>query len=128
MAAAQEVETRSTHIIQDMDQVGQIVIDDEVIAMVAGLAAMEVDGVYSMAGNITKELMAKIGGNSLKKGVKVDVGDKEVTVYLSLNIHFGHNIPDTSAAVQERVKSAIESMIGYTVKSVHIKIAGVIVD
>ena len=56
------------------------------------------------------------------------MGDKEVTVYLSLNIHFGYNIPETSAAVQERVKSTIESMIGYTVKNVHIKIAGVIVE
>ncbi|MDD6213274.1 MAG: Asp23/Gls24 family envelope stress response protein [Clostridiales bacterium] len=125
---ANEAEKRSTHVIYEKEQLGKVVIADEVFAIIAGLAATEVEGVDSMADNITKELIAKLGRNSLAKGVKVEINENEVSVYLSLNIKFGYNIPETSAKVQDRVKSAIENMIGFCVRDVNIKIAGVIVE
>lgn len=104
---------------------GEVRIADEVVAIIVGLAATEVDGVDSMAGNITNELVGKLGMKNLSKGVKVDVTEEHVSVDLSLNIKYGYNIPDVSERVQDRVKSAIENMTGLTVLDVNIRIAGV---
>ena len=97
-------------------------IADEVVAIIA---ATEVDGVDSMAGNITNELVGKLGMKNLSKGVKVDVTEEHVSVDLSLNIKYGYNIPDVSERVQDRVKSAIENMTGLVVPEVNVRIAGV---
>ena len=97
----------------------------EVVAVLAGLAAMEVDGVSSMAGTSTRDLISKLGKKNLSKGVKVDVLDGVVTVSLSLNLRFGKNIMEVSSRVQEKVKAAIENMTGLSVADVNIKVAGV---
>ena len=120
-----EQETRNTHKVYENDTIGEVRIADEVVAISAGLAATEVDGVDSMAGNITNELVGKLGMKILSKGVKVDVTEEHVSVDLSLNIKYGYNIPEVSERVQERVKSAIENMTGLTVLDVNVKIAGV---
>ena len=120
-----EQETRNTHKVYENDTIGEGRIADEVVAIIAGLAATEVDGVDSMAGNITNELVGKLGMKILSKGVKVDVTEEHVSVDLSLNIKYGYNIPEVSERVQERVKSAIENMTGLTVLDVNVKIAGV---
>ena len=120
-----EQETRNTHKVYENDTIGEVRIADEVVAIIAGLAATEVDGVDSMAGHITNELVGKLGMKILSKGVKVDVTEEHVSVDLSLNIKYGYNIPEVSERVQERVKSAIENMTGLTVLDVNVKIAGV---
>ena len=116
---------RSTHKVYEKDKLGEVQIADEVVAIIAGLAATEVDGVDSMAGNITNELVGKLGMKNLSKGVKVDVTEDHVSVDLSLNLTYGYNIPEVSEAVQDRVKSAIENMTGLSVLDINIKIAGV---
>lgn len=120
-----ELEERNTHKLYEKDAIGEVQIADEVVAIIAGLAATEVEGVDSMAGNITNELVGKLGMKNLSKGVKIDVTEEHVSVDLSLNIKYGYNIPDVSERVQDRVKSAIENMTGLTVLDVNIKIAGV---
>ena len=120
-----ELEGRNTHKLYEKEMMGEVRIADEVVAIIAGLAATEVDGVDSMAGNITNELVGKLGMKNLSKGVKVDVTEEHVSVDLSLNIKYGYNIPDVSERVQDRVKSAIENMTGLTVLDVNIRIAGV---
>ena len=120
-----ELEGRNTHKKKKKEMMGEVRIADEVVAIIAGLAATEVDGVDSMAGNITNELVGKLGMKNLSKGVKVDVTEEHVSVDLSLNIKYGYNIPDVSERVQDRVKSAIENMTGLTVLDVNIRIAGV---
>ena len=120
-----EQETRNTHKVYENDTIGEVRIADEVVAIIAGLAATEVDVVESKAGNITNELVGKLGMKILSKGVKVDVTEEHVSVDLSLNIKYGYNIPEVSERVQERVKSAIENMTGLTVLDVNVKIAGV---
>lgn len=120
-----ETENRSTHKVYEKDKLGEVQIADEVVAIIAGLAATEVDGVDSMAGNITNELVGKLGMKNLSKGVKVDVSEDHVSVDLSLNLTYGYNIPEVSEAVQDRVKSAIENMTGLSVLDINIKIAGV---
>lgn len=114
-----------TYDIQNDAGLGDVKIADEVVAIIAGLAATEVEGVASMAGNITNELVGKLGMRNLSKGVKVDVTEEHVSVDLSLNMKYGYNIPAVSEKVQDKVKSAIENMTGLNVLDVNIKIAGV---
>ena len=116
---------RSTYTIQDNSGVGEVKIADEVVAIIAALAATEVEGVASMAGNIKNELISMLGMKKLSKGVKVDVLEGIVTVQLTLNILFDYSIIDVTRKVQERVKSAVENMTGLEVADVNIKVAGV---
>lgn len=123
--AENKKETRDTYTIYDEQSIGTVQIADEVVAIIAGLAATEVDGVSSMTGNATRELVSKLGMKSLSKGVKVDVLDGIVTVSLVLNLKYGYNIKDTTQKVQEKVKAAIENMTGLEVADVNIRVAGV---
>lgn len=82
-------EERNAYTIKNDANIGEVKIADEVVAIIAGLAAMEVEGVASMAGNATRELISKLGMKSLSKGVKVDVLDGIVTVSLTLNLLYG---------------------------------------
>ena len=116
---------RDTYTIYDDEGIGTVQIADEVVAIIAGLAATEVEGVASMAGNITNELVGKLGMKNLSKGVKVDVLDGVVCVDLALNIKYDYGIPETSQTVQEKVKAAIENMTGLEVSDVNVAIAGV---
>lgn len=116
---------RDTYTIYDDEGIGTVQIADEVVAIIAGLAATEVEGVASMAGNITNELVGKLGMKNLSKGVKVDVLDGVVCVDLALNIKYGYGILETSQTVQEKVKAAIENMTGLEVSDVNVAIAGV---
>ena len=118
----------NNYIIHENVNIGEVRVADEVVAIIAGLAATEVAGVSSMAGNITNELVSKLGMKNLSKGVKVTVNETSVSVELALNLDYGVGIPDVSARVQEKVKNAIETMTGLQVSSVNVRIAGVNID
>lgn len=118
-------EKRNTYKIQDIGETGEVRISDEVVAIIAGLAATEVEGVASMAGNITNELVGKLGMKNLSKGVKITIIETAVTVDLALNIEYGRNILETSKRVQERVKSTLENMTGLEVADVNVRIVSV---
>lgn len=107
------------------EQAGTVKIADDVVAMIAALAAMEVDGVASMAGNLTNELLSRVGMRGLSKGSKVEVSGKKVKVGLAITMEYGYNIPATCQRVQTKVKSAIENMTGLEVLDVNIRIAGI---
>ena len=119
---------KKTVTLQEDGGIGTVKIADDVVAIIASLAATEVEGVSSMAGNITNELVGKLGMKNLSKGVKVHVGEQDVVVNLALNIKYGCEIPKVSSAVQDKVKTAIETMTGLNVSEVNIKIAGVNID
>ncbi len=117
-------EDRRTFKIKD-GSLGEVKIADEVVAIIAGLAATEVDGVGSMAGNITNELVSRLGMKNLSKGIRVEVAEASVKVEVALNISYGYSIPEVSAKVQDRVKNAIENMTGLCVSVVNVRIASV---
>ena len=118
-------EDRKTFKIKD-GNLGEVKIADEVVAIIAGLAATEVEGVGSMAGNITNELVSKLGMKNLSKGIRVEVLDGKVSVDVALNISYGYSIPEVSAKVQDTSQeSAIENMTGLEVSIVNIRIASV---
>ena len=116
---------RNAYTIQNDASLGEVKIADEVVAIIAALAATEVDGVASMAGNITNEVIGKLGIKNLSKGVKVDVLEGVVTVSLALNLKYDYSIMEVTKKVQEKVKNAVEKMTGLEVADVNIKVAGV---
>ena len=107
------------------EKFGTVKIANDVVAMIAGLAATEVEGVGSMAGNITNELIGKVGMKKQTKGVKVDILDGNVSVELAVTLEYGFNIPTTCNKVQNKVKNAIETMTGFNVSDVNIRIVGI---
>lgn len=124
-----EVENRSTHTIHhEKGAIGEVRIADEVIAGIAGLAATEIKGVASMAGNITKDLISKLGTGNLSKGVTLQIADNNVRVDMSLVMEYGYSAPKVCRMVQEKVKSSIENMTGMNVTEVNVRIAGVNID
>ena len=116
---------RNIYTIQNDAGKGEVKIADEVVAIIAALAATEVEGEASMAGNITNELISRLGMKNLSKGVKVDVLEGVVTVSLTLNLKYNYSVVEVSGKVQEKVKNAIENMTGLEVADVNIKVAGV---
>lgn len=117
-------ENRNTINIKS-DESGEIKVADEVVAIIAGLAATEVEGVSSMAGNITNEIVSRLGMKNLSKGIQIEIADNEVVVDVALNIAYGYSIPEVSTKVQEKVKSSIETMTGLSVATVNVRIASV---
>lgn len=108
------------------DGLGEVQIAEEVITIIAGLAATEVEGVCSMGGNITKELVSRLGMKNLSKGVRVKVTEEgKIEVFVTINIAYGYAIPAVSGNVQEKVKAAIENMTGLEVSGVNVRIADV---
>lgn len=112
-------------VLKNEENVGVIQIADDVVAMIAALAATEVKGVHAIAGNITNELMSKAGMKKLTKGVRVTVKEGSVAVDLAVTMEYGFNIPATCQKVQAKVKAAIENMTGLSCEDVNIRIAGV---
>lgn len=105
--------------------VGAIRIANEVVGIIAGLSATEIEGVTGMSGGIAGGIAEMLGKRNLSKGVKVEVGEKEAAVDLFVIMDFGVSIPDVAWRVQENVKKAIESMTGLDVIEVNVHVQGV---
>lgn len=104
---------------------GTVHIADEVVGIIAGLAATEVDGVKSMTGGLAGGLAELLGKKNLSKGVKVEVGDKEAAIDLFLVLEYGTIIHFVAQKVQENVRKAIEGMTGLKAVEVNVNITGV---
>jgi uncharacterized alkaline shock family protein YloU len=109
----------------DVTEMGQVRIAKEVIEIIAGLAATEVRGVAGMSGGVAGGIAELLGRKNLAKGVKVEVGEKQCAVDLSIVTEFGIKIPEVAVEVQENVKRAIESMTGLEVVEVNVHVLGV---
>lgn len=105
--------------------VGAIRIANEVVGIISGLAATEIEGVAGMSGGIAGGIAEMLGKKNLSKGVKVEVGEKEAAVDLYVIMDYGVSIPDVAWRVQENVKKAIESMTGLEVVEVNVHVQGV---
>ena len=119
-----EIDKKSV-ILQSDENRGEVQIADDVVAMIASLAATEVKGVHALSGNITNELMSKVGVKKLTKGVKVVINESNVTIHLAVTMEYGFNIPATCTKVQDKVKTAVENMTGLSCTDVNIRIVGV---
>ena len=101
---------------------GMIRISDEVVAVIAGLAATEVEGVAAMSGGLAGGIAEVLGRRNLAKGVKVEVGTEEAKVDLHIVVNYGVRIPDVAWEIQENVKNAIERMTGLRVLQVNVHV------
>ncbi len=118
-------ENTGEYTMETTSEVGTVKIADDVVATIAGLAATEIEGVASMQGNLTNEIVGKLGVRNLSKGVKIELMAGMVHVELSVVMKYGFSIPKTCRAIQDRVKTAIENMTGLKVENVNIRIVGV---
>lgn len=107
---------------------GQVKISDEVVGIIAGLAATDIKGVAGMSGGIAGGISEMLGRKSLSKGVKVEVGEKETSIDLYIIVEYGAKIPEVSWEIQESVKNAVETMTGLDVLEVNIHVQGVRIE
>lgn len=126
-----ETENRCTYTIkQDKQGIGMVQIADDVVAAIAGIAALEIEGVNSLSGNFPNEIADRIKGKNASntKGVSVEVLDSNVSISLSLVLDYGYSIPEVTSLVQDRVRASVENMTGLSIIDVNIKITGVNID
>lgn len=116
---------KTTYIEHNHSDLGEVQISNDVFAIISAMAAMEVDGVVAMAGNVTAELVSKLGMKKLSKGVRVDVTDNDVMIDLSIILRINENIVAISKKVQDKVKTTVENMTGKNVANVNVNIASV---
>ena len=116
---------RNTCVLQEDEKIGSVKIADDVVAMIAALAAMEVEGVADMSGNVTNEFLSRVGMKNTARGARVEVLQRKVKVDLAITMEYGFNIPATCQRVQAQVKSTVENMTGLEVTDVNIRIAGI---
>jgi len=107
------------------DDTGSVRIADDVVSVIAGMAATEVEGIAGMSGGIASGLTERLGIKHLQRGVKVEVGEREAAIDLYVLVDYGARIPEVAQRVQERVKTAVESMTGLKVVEVNVHIQGV---
>ena len=110
---------------ENLEDYGDIRIADEVISIVASLAAQEVPGVLSMSGGITDGINRFLGKENASKGVRLKFEGKTVNASVYINVEYGSCIPEIALEVQEKVKEAIEAMTGYEVQFVDVNVEGV---
>ena len=118
-------ETDTKDQAYDPDVLGELVIADEVVANIAGIAAKETDGVFELASSGAGTIMDMVGVRSSSRGIRVEVIENIVSVDMALIMNYGYNIPSTCKKVQEKVISSIENMTGLIVSDVNIRIAGI---
>ncbi|HHY77474.1 MAG TPA: Asp23/Gls24 family envelope stress response protein [Clostridiales bacterium] len=109
----------------NINEYGAVKIADDVVAIIAEIAAKEVKGIVGMSGGIADSITEMLGKKSPSKGVKVEVGEEETAIDLYVIVEYGVRIPDVAWQVQENVKKAVETMTGLKVVEVNIHIQGV---
>lgn len=103
-----------------------IQIADDVVAVIAGKAVSEVNGVAGMSGGFAGGISEVLSGKkNLSKGIKVEVGEKEAKIDVNIIVEYGVRIPDVAFEIQNRVKKAVEAMTGLNVLSVNVHVQGV---
>ncbi|WP_242985443.1 Asp23/Gls24 family envelope stress response protein [Vallitalea okinawensis] len=116
------MEERNSVTIHESDQVGEVRIADEVVAIIAGLAANEVEGVEHLGGS---SMTGRKGKKNLAKGITIDIADNEIICDIDVHLDYGVKIPQVANDIQQKVKSAVENMTGLHVKEVNLHVLGI---
>lgn len=119
------MEEQNNQLVITGSSIGSIKISDEVVKIIAGIAAMEIKGVSGMSGGIAGGIAEKLGRKNMSKGVKAEVGAKEATIDVFVIIEYGMPIKDVASQIQIKVKKAVESMTGLRVREVNVNVQGV---
>ena len=112
--------------VEEVNEAEGIKISNDVIAVIAGVAASEVPGVATMAGGLTGGLTEALKGKkNLAKGIKVEATEKTANIDVNIIVAYGSRIPDVAFEIQNRVKKSVESMTGLKVNEVNVHVQGV---
>ena len=111
--------------ISRADELGNIHISEDVLAVIAAAAALEVEGVGTLAANLGTDIAELLGKKNLAKGVRIQMEDDAVTVDISVMVKYGYTIPDVAKAVQEAVRNSVEAMSSLAVASVNVNVGGI---
>ena len=111
--------------MSEVIEAGIIRISDDVVATIAGLAAIETIGISAMSGGISEGLAKRLSGRNSQKGVSVEVGQVEAAIDLRVIVHYGSQIHNVCRDLQNNVRDAIENMTGLRVIEVNVKVEGV---
>lgn len=111
--------------MSDTNETGLIRISDDVVATIAGLAALETVGITAMSGGISEGLAKRLSGKNVQKGIAVEVGQEEAIVHLRVIVQYGTKIQEVCRELQYNVREAIENMTGLHVVEVNVKVEGV---
>ena len=112
--------------VNEVNEAEGIKISNDVIAVIAGVAASEVPGVSAMAGGLTGGLTEALKGKkNLAKGIKVEATEKIAKIDVNIIVEYGSRIPDVAFEIQNRVKKSVESMTGLKVEEVNVHVQGV---
>lgn len=117
--------SKGAYSMNEQGSEGTIRIADDVVAVIAGLAATKTDGIASMSGGITEGWAKRVSGRNVTRGVSVEVGQVETAIDLRVIVHYGVKINEVSRALQQNVKEAVETMTGLQVVEVNVKVEGV---
>ena len=104
---------------------GSLKVTNDVIAIIAGLATVEVDGVYSTSGGLTEGIAQALGIKNLSKGIKVETKGNDVYINIYIIAEFGARIPEVAWNIQEKVKKTVERMTGMRVVEANIHVQSV---
>ena len=118
--------SESREYISYPDEMGTIHIADEVLAVVAAGAALEVEGVSSLAANLSSDIAELLGRQVYSKGVRLMVSEGQVIVEISILIKYGFSIPDVAKKVQDAVVTAVTNTSGMEVAQVNVQVAGIV--
>lgn len=111
--------------LENDEIIGEVNIADEVIAIIAGMSAVKVEGIYSMSGGFAGSLRNMLGRKDLSRGVKVEVDEDLVNINLYIVVEYGSSIPEISWEIQDNVKETVEGMTGMEVLNVDVHVQGV---
>ena len=125
---SEEKQASSKDKIVNGNEYGTIRIADDVIATIAAMAAMEIDGVADMSGGVTSNITGMLGKKNTSKGVKLEIDNQKANIDLFLITRFGYRMPVIADEVQRKVKTAVEDMTGLAVSAVNIHIQGIVFD
>lgn len=120
-----EVYLMTENMINDEKEYGSIKISNDVIAIIAGIAATEVEGVAGKSMGITGGITEMLGMRNLTKGVKVEIQNRVAKIDISIIVEYGVDIATTGKKVQENVKKSVETMTDLLVPEVNVNIQGV---
>ena len=121
MAESREYVSRS-------DELGNIHISEEVLAVIAAAAALEVEGVGGLAANLGSDLAELLGKKNLSRGIRLHVEEESVTIDVAILVKYGYTIPDVARAVQEGTAGSVEATSGLSVAAVNVSVGGVVFD
>ena len=122
-------ENKNVEVVEEVNEAEGIKISNDVIAVIAGVAASEVPGVAAMAGGLTGGLTEALKGKkNLAKGIKVEATEKTANIDVNIIVEYGSRIPDVAFEIQNRVKKSVESMTGLKVTEVNVHVQGVNTD